>query len=41
MNETLMNLLKSSYEKTHWVKVTTKTINLLIKEGKITTKKKK
>jgi hypothetical protein len=40
MNETLMNFLKSSYEKKLTESAITKTINLLIKEGKITTKKK-
>jgi hypothetical protein len=35
-----MNFLKSSYEKKLTESAITKTINLLIKEGKITTKKK-
>jgi hypothetical protein len=40
MNETLVNFLKSNYEKTLTEKAITNTINLLIKEGKIVTKKK-
>jgi hypothetical protein len=40
MNETLVNFLKNNYEKMLTEKAITNTINLLIKEGKITTKKK-
>lgn len=40
MNETLVNFLKSSYEKSLTEAAITKTINLLIKEGKIGVKKK-
>ena len=40
MNETLVNFLKTNYEKTLTESAITKTINLLIKEGKITVKKK-
>lgn len=40
MNETLVNFLKTNYEKTLTEKAITNTINLLIKEGKIVTKKK-
>jgi hypothetical protein len=40
MNETLVNFLKTNYEKTLTEAAITKTINLLIKEGKIGVKKK-
>ena len=40
MNETLINFLKNNYEKTLTEAAITKTINLLIKEGKINVKKK-
>jgi hypothetical protein len=40
MNETLVSFLKSNYEKTLTEAAITKTINLLIKEGKIGVKKK-
>ena len=40
MNETLVNFLKTNYEKSLTEAAITKTINLLIKEGKIGVKKK-
>ena len=40
MNETLVNFLKTNYEKSLTEAAITKTINLLIKEGKISVKKK-
>jgi len=40
MNETLVNFLKTNYEKSLTEAAITKTINLLIKEGKIAVKKK-
>lgn len=40
MNETLVSFLKTNYEKTLTESAITKTINLLIKEGKINVKKK-
>jgi hypothetical protein len=40
MNETLVNFLKTNYEKTLTESAITRTINLLIKEGKIGVKKK-
>ena len=40
INETLVNFLKGSYEKTITEATIAKTINLLIKEGKINTKRK-
>jgi len=40
INETLVNFLKNNYEKTITETTIAKTINLLIKEGKINTKRK-
>jgi hypothetical protein len=40
MNETLVNFLKTNYEKNLTESAITRTINLLIKEGKINVKKK-